>query len=70
MFQKNKKKRNNNMTNIIGPIDQNTWTTMRDLREDISFMGSRNQDGKFDAAILREKNLLGEYFGLIRGRAA
>lgn len=42
------------MTNVIGPISQNDWCTMRFLGEDVRWMKNRNQDGKWNAALEEE----------------
>ena len=57
-------------TNVIGPINLDDWCTARFLKEDIKFMKSRNNDGKFNEALAREEPQLQQVFNKIFGRAA
>lgn len=47
---------------VYGPIDQNTWNTMRFLNADIRYMKSAaNDNNDYSGALDRETRLLKEY---------
>lgn len=40
--------------NVIGPISQTDWCTLRFLGEDVRWMKARNKDGKWNDALASE----------------
>lgn len=50
--------KNKNMTNVIGPIDGDTWYTMREIKESLK---GYSIDPKYDAAKKKEKELFDHY---------
>jgi len=45
------------MSNVIGPIDKDTWLTLRAIRGSVLFMEENNFDGRYDVAIEKESNI-------------
>ena len=44
-------------SNVIGPIDKDTWVSLRSIRASVLFMEDNNFDGKYDVAIEKESNI-------------
>ena len=50
------------MDNIISMEEQATWWTMNMLKKSISHMKSKNTEGQYDIAIIKEENILRSFF--------
>jgi hypothetical protein len=56
-------------TNVIGPIDAPTWYCMRQCREAINYLKSKN-DPKYQIEISGEQDLLDHFMDEVLGRKA
>lgn len=56
--------------NVIGPIDQDTWNTMRFLHADIRFMKAHNDNDRYADAIHKEHKTYKEWKSSVPGVAA
>lgn len=50
------------MDNIIYVEEQGMWWTMTMLKKSISHMKSKNTEGQYDIAIIKEENILRSFF--------
>lgn len=69
MFCARRLKKRKAMGNVIGPIDAETWFTMRQLSEGIKDLRSR-KDPKYDVAMHGYQDVLNSFYDKVFGREA
>lgn len=57
------------MTAEVIYLDPSNAVTMNNIKSSISWMESRNKDGKYSEQIDREKHVLRDFFTLVRNTA-